>query len=106
MDIGRAEFRGIPISWRSPTGDVAATHFESADLGWLRSFHGGLLVGCGLRHVGARSHDGEQELGLHGRVSNTPAERVTVTEGWVDGAYRMEVTGQVGRLACWVSTSP
>jgi hypothetical protein len=95
LDIGAAEFRGIPIAWRSPTGDVAASHFETAGLGWLRSFHGGLLVGCGLRWMGARSNDGEEDLGLHGRLSNTPAEQVSVETGWQDGEYRIRIRGTV-----------
>jgi hypothetical protein len=95
MDIGSAEYRGIPLSWRSPTGDVAPEHFETQGLGWLRSFHGGLLVGCGLRWMGAQSTDEEEALGLHGRLSNTPAERVTVDEAWQEGEYRIVIRGVV-----------
>jgi hypothetical protein len=95
LDIGAAEFEGTPIAWRSPAGDVAASHFETAGLGWLRSFHGGLLVGCGLRWMGAQSTDGEEDLGLHGRLSNTPAEQVSVDTGWHDGAYRIRIRGTV-----------
>jgi hypothetical protein len=95
LDIGAAEFGGIPIAWQSPTGDVSAAHFETAGLGWLRSFHGGLLVGCGLRWMGARSNDGEEDLGLHGRLSNTPAEQVSVETGWFEGEYRIRIRGTV-----------
>jgi hypothetical protein len=52
--------------------------FRDCRLGFQQSFYGGLLVGCGLRWMGARSTDGEEPLGLHGRLSNTPAEQVAV----------------------------
>lgn len=95
LDIGATEFRGIPISWRSQTGDVAAAHFETQGLGWLRSFHGGLLVGCGLRWMGAQSTDGEEPLGLHGRLSNTPAEAVSVQAEWQGGEHTIRIRGRV-----------
>jgi hypothetical protein len=95
LDIGVAEYRGVPIAWRSPTGDVAAAHFETQGTGWLRSFHGGLLVGCGLRWAGEQSSDGEEPLGLHGRLSNTPAEQVITETGWEAGQYVMRIRGSV-----------
>jgi galactose mutarotase-like enzyme len=95
LDIGSAEYRGTPIAWRAPTGDVAAAHFETQGLGWLRSFHGGLLVGCGLRWMGSQSTDGEEPLGLHGRLSNTPAEQVSVETRWEGDEYILRIRGMV-----------
>ncbi len=45
--------------------------------------------------MGARSTDGEEPLGLHGRLSNTPAEQVAVETGWQDGEYRIQIRGRV-----------
>ncbi len=82
LDISYAEYQGIPLCWRSSTGDVNSAHYEPQGLGWLRSFSGGLLTTCGLRHVGPPSHDNDEALGLHGRISNIPAQNV-----WVDGRW-------------------
>jgi hypothetical protein len=63
----------VPLAWVSPTGVVAPHFRELQGEGWLRSFGGGLLVTCGLQNVGEPSERGGEELGLHGRISNTPA---------------------------------
>ena len=34
-------------------------------------------------------------MGLHGRLSNTPAEKTSVIEEWVDGQYQLAVSGSV-----------
>src|SRR5262252_7846472 len=52
MDIGFAEFRGMPLCWRSSTGEVAAPHYEPRGEGWLRGFSGGLMTTCGLITAG------------------------------------------------------
>ena len=103
LDIGDASFNGVPFVYMTPVGVVNPAHFESDGLRWLRSFGGGLLAGCGLRHAG--SPEVEQgmrvdgPLGLHGRLSNTPAENVAVREGWVDGKYVLSVTGTVREVS-------
>src|SRR5215212_6968217 len=73
MDLGAAEYRGVPLAWLSPTGVVAPQFRELQGEGWLRSFGGGLLVTCRLQNVGEPSVRNGEELGLHGRISNTPA---------------------------------
>ena len=82
MDISYAEYNGQPLCWRSATGDMESSYFESAGLGWLRGFYGGLLVTCGMTYAGAPCTDEESELGLHGRTSYTPAKNV-----WTDGQW-------------------
>lgn len=97
MDIGRATFKGIPLAYRSPVGPVHPAYYEADGFRWLRSFGGGLLTGCGLTNVGTpQQEEGMQPdgpLGLHGRLSNTPAEQVSVQEEWVDGAYQLAISG-------------
>jgi hypothetical protein len=93
MDIGPAWVAGHQVSWQSTTGIVGPAHFDEPN--WLRSFHGGLLVTCGLQNVGPSIEDEGVSHGIHGRVSNTPARNVThrvVEEG---GALIAEVTGEV-----------
>ena len=97
MDIGRATFRGIPLSYLTPVGVVHPAYYEPDGFRWLRSFGAGLMTGCGLRHVGAPETEGgmrvDGPLGLHGRLSNTPAENVSVSEDWENGRYRIRVSG-------------
>src|ERR1700681_2601330 len=52
MDIGTATYNGIPLAWQSGTGAANPSRAEHSPLGWLRTFHGGLLALCGLTHVG------------------------------------------------------
>jgi len=82
MDLGAAEYRGVPLAWVSPTGVVAPHFRELQGEGWLRSFGGGLLVTCGLQNVGEPSERGGEELGLHGRISSTPAALLAREVRW------------------------
>lgn len=105
MDIGKASFKGIPFAYMTPVGYVNAEHFEADGLQWLRSFTGGLLTGCGLRNAGAPVEGLDPEevcppLGLHGRLSNTPAEEVSVRQQWQDDRYELEICGTV-RESCF-----
>ena len=106
MDISFAEYNGIPLCWRSSTGDIAASYYEPGS-GWLRGFYGGLLVTCGMTYVGApgpldtpahalsRFLEEGEELGLHGRVSYIPAQNVWVDSRWEGNEYIMWVQGKV-----------
>lgn len=103
LDIGDASFNGVPFAYLTPVGLVSPAYFEADGFRWLRSFGGGLLAGCGLRHAGSpETEEGmraDGPLGLHGRLSNTPAETVTVAQGWVDGTYRLSVSGVVREVS-------
>lgn len=104
MDIGRATFKGIPVAYMTPVGCSHPSHFEADGMRWLRNFSGGLMTGCGLSNVGtpdAGIKDAvDGPLGLHGRLSNTPAENIAVTEEWIEGQYRLAVAGTV-RETCF-----
>ena len=100
MDIAWAEYKGLPISYMSKTGITAPAFYEPEGLNWLRSFFAGLLTTCGLSNVGWPSkHEssilGEIKHGLHGRISNCPAENVCVKQGWEDDDFHMSVSGQM-----------
>lgn len=95
MDISLCEYKGMPLSWCSPTGDVAPGYFEPEGFGWLRSFHGGLVVTCGMTYAGAPCVDNGKELGLHGRISNTPAKNTWVDGEWQGDDYIMWAQGRV-----------
>lgn len=95
MDISYAEYRGIPLAWRSSAGDVSPAYFSPLGNDWLRCYPGGLFVTGGLTQFGSPNTDEGVELGLHGRASNLSATRVAVNEYWTDDKYVMEVSGVV-----------
>jgi hypothetical protein len=99
MDIGPAEHDGRALAWKSATGAAGPTYFEPEGLGWLRTFHGGLIVTCGLIYAGAPSTDGDQEFGLHGRISHIPATNVWTDAEWQGDDYVMWVQGKVREAA-------
>jgi hypothetical protein len=64
-------------------------------MGWLRGFHGGLITTCGLTYLGAPGSDGDEELGIHGRISYTAARNVLVDNYWDGDDYIMSVQGRL-----------
>ena len=95
MDISAAEYRGIPLAWRSAAGDVHPSYHNPAGLEWLRTFPGGLLTGCGMTYLGAPCRDGEEDLGLHGRLSHLAAEGVCAAETWEGEECTFSLSGRV-----------
>ncbi|MGQ9607929.1 MAG: aldose 1-epimerase family protein [bacterium] len=95
MDISHAEYNGQPLCWRSATGDINSAYFEPEGLGWLRGFYAGLITTCGLTYAGAPCVDEGKELGLHGRVSYTPAKNVWADGEWDGDEYIMWVQGKI-----------
>ncbi len=95
MDIASAEFCGRNLVWISKTGITAPQYYEKDGKSWLRGFYGGLLTTCGLRNVGGPT----DEQGLHGRIANTPAEKVSVFADWIGDEYVMSVSGEMREAA-------
>ena len=95
LDIGSARLGGRPIAWESSTGPVAPERFDPEGLRWLRSFHGGLLTTCGLRHFGAPDTEDGEAWGLHGRAAHLSAEKVAADCAWDGDVYRIRIRGHV-----------
>lgn len=95
LDIGLCEYKGMPISFRSPTGESSPQFFEPEGEGWLRNFGGGLLVTCGLTYLGRPSIDKGEKLGLHGRINNIPAEEIGIEKKWKGDRCILKVRGNV-----------
>ena len=105
MDISVMRYRGIPIAYLSKADVAAPGYHDPRENQWLKSFFAGMLTTCGLTNAGPACRDGiglldDVPFGLHGDISNTGADNVCVREEWVQGHYRMEVSGRVqeGRL--------
>jgi hypothetical protein len=94
MDLGLAEYKGMPLCWRSETGEVHAARYEAQGDGWLRGFSGGLMATCGLTTAGWASNDQGQDLPLHGRASYLQARNVSVDGEWQGDDYVMWVQGR------------
>ena len=95
LDIGLAEFGGIPLCWLSPNGEVHPAFYDDRGLAWLRTAAGGLLMTCGLTQVGSPAIDDGEELGLHGRAHHTPARHVCAEGYWEGDEYFTVVRGKV-----------
>jgi len=95
MDIFEAAFSGRSLCWHSPVGVVHPAYYSSRGTEWLKSFAGGLLCTCGLTTVGIPSDDEGENLGLHGSISNTPAENVNWSEIWEGDDCKLTVSGKV-----------
>jgi len=95
LDISSCDFKGMPLAWRSPAGDVHPAFYEPQGISWLRSFPGGLIVTCGLDQFGLPSNDSGTELGLHGRISHCPASQVNYRTYWAGEEYKLEISGEI-----------
>lgn len=95
MDIAWADYKGTPVSYISNTGVCSPFLFEEPGKGFLRNFTAGLLTTCGLTSFGAPCRDSGEELGLHGRISNIPAENESVYAEWEGDDYVMRIRGKV-----------
>ena len=96
LDIGLAEFGGVPLCWLSPNGVVHPAFYDDRGLAWLRTATGGLLMTCGLTQVGSPGIEGGEELGLHGRAHHTPARHVCAEGYWEEDEYVCVVRGRGG----------
>ncbi len=93
LDISLCQFRGVPLSWQAPQGDVAPAYYSDRGIDWLRTACGGLLMTCGLSQVGSPCEDGGEALGLHGRIHHVPARQVSAQGCWEGDEYVMHVSG-------------
>lgn len=96
MDIGEAFYNQHSLAWLSHTGTTPPERFSDTGMEWLRNFGGGLLTTCGLSHVGGPEDDEYGARGLHGRISNTPAEIISIVQpDPITGKMTMSITGIV-----------
>jgi hypothetical protein len=95
FDIGLCELYGIPVSWMSAAGPVSPHFYEKDGREWSRGFEGGLLATCGLTYMGKPNVDEGEALGLHGRISATPAELLRSEVVPTNTGYTCEFRGRV-----------
>ena len=95
MDIAQAFYKERAVSWISKTGIVAPEYYEPESKGFLRSFYGGLITTCGLKNIGRPT----KECGLHGRIGNLPAQKVSIFADWIEDDYIMKISGEMRESA-------
>ena len=95
LDIGPAEWCGMPLAWRSSAGVVHPHLHDPHRAGWIRGFGGGLMVTCGMTNIGPPCEDDGERLGVHGRASNLQASDVCHGAYWDGDDYVMFVEGSV-----------
>jgi hypothetical protein len=111
FDLLSADYRGIPIGWRSPTGPrhPALASVEGGEgWGFLRSFTG-LLATCGLDHALAPATSSaagyaypgiaEVRYPLHGRISQIPARLLGYGERWTGDGCTLYAEAEVAQMA-------
>jgi hypothetical protein len=111
FDLLSADYRGVPIGWRSPTGPrhtALASVEENRGWGFLRSFTG-LLATCGLDHALAPATSSlaqyiypgftDGDYPLHGRISQVPARLLGYGERWDGDTCTLWAEGEVAQMA-------
>lgn len=99
FDIGNVRYKGSLVNYISASGVTHPTYYNSEGFSWLRSFGGGLLTTCGYLQAGEPCVDDGDALGLHGRISNIPAEQVCSSIEQEDDRIIGKMSGVV-REAC------
>lgn len=96
MDIASLTLGGINISFLSKTNLVHPAFFnEDRSRGFFRNFYAGFLTTCGLTYMGSPCSDEGEELGLHGLISNIPAEEVSSRVVWNEDEPILVASGLV-----------
>jgi len=94
MDIMDAFYNQHSLTWLSHSGVTPPQPFADQGIDWLRTFGGGLVTTCGLSNIGGPNTDAHGSRGLHGKISNIPAEIVSIIQpDPLAGKMQMSITG-------------
>ncbi len=72
-DLSRVTYNGKNMGYTSPCGQVAPAYYDRTGINFLKSFNAGFFTTCGFDGAGGPCVDQGEEIGLHGRIGNTPA---------------------------------
>ncbi|MDR3644498.1 MAG: aldose 1-epimerase family protein [Clostridia bacterium] len=92
MDLHQIRYAGVNLNYLAPVGVVNPLAYDASGFNWLRSFDAGFLTTVGLSNIGLPNGDSGDQLGLHGRIANTPSERFSVQLS-DDGEPCVTITG-------------
>ena len=99
LDIYQVRYKGKNLNFLTPNGIVAPQYYNCRGSDWLNCFFGGFLTTCGLNNIGSECEDNGELLPLHGKISNTPAENVTVSNILENGFPVVLVRGTIKSAA-------
>ena len=77
LDIFTVRYKNKNMAYHTPNGVVNPSYYNEHGITWLRSFGGGFMATCGLKNYGPADVS-NPELTFHGRIGNTPCERLCV----------------------------
>lgn len=80
LDIAEAFYNQHGLAWISRAGIRPPEQAAMSGMEWLRNWGGGLVTTCGISYMGSPESDEFGERGLHGRISNIPAEIISVNQ--------------------------
>lgn len=99
LDIFNLKYKGVNLSFISKPGLQASEYFNPHGVEFFRYFQAGTLYTCGLSNIGVPCVDGNEEFNFHGRISQTPADKVSVVSDWEGDEYVMEISGEMREAA-------
>lgn len=96
LDIAFASFRDFPFGYISKSGLRHPSYFSKTDAGgFVDNFFGGLLTTCGFGNIGGPQEYKGKHHGLHGELSNMPAEHLQAREAWRGDDLHFEISGEI-----------
>lgn len=93
MDFAQLKFKSKNLNFITPTGIVSPQFYDDTNADWLKSWTAGFLTTCGLSNIGSACIDQGEKFGIHGRLSNTPAENISISVIEEDEIPVLKVTG-------------
>ena len=93
MDIHYLRCKGQNMGFLTCAGDVAPQYYDDTGTNWLRSFTAGFMTTCGLHTIGLPGEYLGDPYGLHGRISNCPAEEAGAVTSLEEDSLRGELHG-------------
>lgn len=99
LDIFNMKYKGVNLSFISKPGLYAPEYFNPHGVEFFRHFQAGMLYTCGLSNIGVPCKDGNEEYNFHGRISQTPACKVSATSCWEGDEYIMKILGEMREAA-------
>ncbi len=95
MDFYQIRFKGHTVNYLGPGGISAPQYFNDSGDKFLRNFFVGFLTTCGLQNIGSPDVYRGKEYGLHGRISNTPAEQFQWSYELIDNVPAAVLSGKM-----------
>jgi hypothetical protein len=99
LDISNFGYKGVNFNFVTKPGLVAPQFYSPHNQEFPRNFHAGMVYTCGLLNVGPPCVDEGMEVTQHGRIGQTPAEKVSVEADWEGEEYRIKISGETREAA-------